>query len=193
MKVSFKYILLLGVVLVGCTIARADEDDKKKKVEPSSSTVQHDTLKKISEKQVGDTLVFDDYDDDEASGIAIVDYKKRYDCIIPEKAPIAAQVDFYPIKTDSIQITEIVTPTTEPKIIELSVYPNPSSSVNERLTIHHTSTGTVSLSLVDMTGKTLKSWSTADASSTLDRPAAGMYCLRLSSTEGEIATRIIVK
>lgn len=203
MKGLLHILIFAGVVLFGYnnSSAMADEKDKKSiKQDISSGTKRDksDTLIKV-DKQVDDTLVYDDYDEDD-NGIIIkkelTTGKASY--ILCTITPTSNEIAALKVnsglnsasdagKTNRESTAVIPSPT-------FSLFPNPANAAEvHTLKIHHNFEGDVMVYLIDATGKTVVSQNFSSRQIELNTPIAGVYFVSIIQGNQKITSRLIVR
>ncbi len=206
----FKYLMVLGVVLTGfqCSAFVSKKDKEKDKKKNETTVVIQDTIKIIIEKDisVGDTLVFDDFDeddneDDDNSSIASNDGRKAAVTMGSIESTPKQQEVFFNSGTsisDSSQEEVIAEPgevfeNVFSEKVDLKIFPNPSAQNNGPVTVTHQLNSTVTISVFSLTGQLIRSTNTTEKSVQFYDLKAGTYLIHVSNNELSDSKRLLVQ
>ncbi|MBO6516346.1 MAG: T9SS type A sorting domain-containing protein [Bacteroidia bacterium] len=207
-----KYLCALGVVFFGFQIAAfADEGkDKKDEKSSSSSTTRPDTIvvSKLGDITVGDTLVFDDFDEDESEddkgesgSIALVvthDNPEVYPSPRSVTAPAKGSLPLKRAYQTSVSDSEEL-PVSEPMPVELSealevrLYPNPAAQGSEPVFIEHNQNGVVQIHILAINGQTTRSITTTDKVTTVSDLSSGLYIVTIIGDQQRESRKLLVQ
>ena len=201
MKYLFHIILLIGVVLIGFQTSFAENEEKDRKsistdTIPSLKKTSIDTSIKVDPIDVGDTLVFDDFDEDDA-GLTVqfsLDYLVVRECHYPPDA----QIKILPTKDVTEQdLVESKEFSAESAIVLMSpatidVYPNPATAQSSEIHIQHNFSQEISVTILDASGRIVMIQNSLDSVLTFKLAEPGVYIVVLSSGQEQRTARLLV-
>lgn len=205
MKGLLHILFITGVVLFGfqSSFANYDGNDKNKLSKDSTggNKVLCDTVLKNGGVQVGDTLVYEDYEDEDEGGLYVVSpslitaINPVRNCIIPPKTiEYVKTIDVVNPINDSIKVNKIIQSTNSSIIPELKIYPNPATaSSGQQIHIKHNFIGDVTGAVIDQAGKLLQSLQTNSDEIIINAPSAGLYYITIQLGENRVTSRLIVQ
>lgn len=218
-RLTVKYLVVLGVVLFGFQHnAFADENEKKEDGKKTSSSVaKNDTIiiRTGGDITVGDTLVFDDFDEDEGtekgenSSIAAL-------IIPPASSNVGGntnpdqEVDATTLGTtdqtyqSNVSETgdQLVTSSSETEErqeqlfsepLDINVYPNPASQAFEPVTITHNLNSEVAITIFTLTGEVAQTMTTSEREVHISNLNSGMYIVQITGEDQQKSQRLIVQ
>ena len=202
-RIICKYLMVIGVVLLGFQHdAFADEKDKDKKTDQSKIT-QTDTIKiKVNlDIQADDTLVFDDFDEDgdddkgDNSSIAHNLSIRIISCHYPEPTNLDIQElitdptivdDQSKEESDSIALSESFTLTSR-------IYPNPAMANNQGIFVEHNLTGIARITVYTISGQIAFTTSTISKKVKIDSLTTGLYIVNISGVGNSDSKKLLVQ
>lgn len=216
-----KYLLVLGVALTGFQLNayaddEKDKDKSKDKTLNSNVSAKDSIIIKVSDDDVsvGDTLVFDDYDDDEGSNgnsnslvakgkdtnsvnVKTISCLSRVACgfRIPKEELVryihvlpSTEDDSFTPSTDGTSYGS-----TESASLSMKVFPNPANADNQPITIEHNLSTEADIKIFNLDGKLIKQlFSTSKQTIVSDLPT-GFYLVNITSNDQSASSRLIVK
>jgi hypothetical protein len=203
-----KYLLVIGVVLLGFqSNAFADDKDKdKKKDKPTVTRTDTVVIKVNIEIQSDDTLVFDDFDEDDNDGkkdngsIAIVQViPPVYRCIIP-KQDITHKLSVCTVtivsETDDTQtdiLSDILSDINDDAVLESNIYPNPALANSQSIWVTHNLTSNVTISVYTLTGQVIRNLNTDQQKVEMPGLSTGLYIVHIAGAGQSESKRLLVE
>lgn len=209
-----KYLLVLGVALTGFQFNAYGDDDKDKSKDKTVNTnvsAKDSIIIKVSDDDVsvGDTLVFDDYDDDEgatdnSSSIASTDTSvqkviatttitsccarvpRDIICAYIVSAPSSEDNDFQDSNGEMV-------PSEEDATLTLKLYPNPANANDQSVTIQHNLSSEAAIQIFTIDGKLVKHILAHSKQTIIDDLTTGFYMVNITSNNQTRSSRLIVK
>lgn len=204
MRSLLHILLFAGVVLFGFNTSLAnfegeDKNNLKKDSISGANKVLKDSVVKGKGVQVGDTLVFDDYDEDEPSRSADRDFSLVWnDLLYPmDELPITnfSNLNLMPTNDEAKHPLDEQDQTTPARHSpEWQLYPNPvSPNQGSEVWIEHHLTGNVQLTIVDQSGRVVQNHNFTGNKFSFQTPSAGIYHLLLSSQTQQLSKQLVVR
>jgi len=206
MRYLLHIILFIGVALIGFQNSYASLDDEKDKKTIStdkdrkSEGSKKDTVLKVDDVEVDDTLVFDDYDEDDL-GIIATKVPSIYPIIgcgytltVPKDVPSSFDDSQNELPPSTFVTSQIESPKDAvPSLTELKVFPNPANQSSGKINLQHNAKGEVDVNVMDQSGRIISTQVSNSETITFDTPAAGMYFVTVSFGKTKITSRLIVQ
>jgi Secretion system C-terminal sorting domain len=205
MKYLLNIFLIIGVVLIGFQNSYSSVDEKDKKPISTDSVPQHenkkDTVLRIDEIEVEDTMVFDDFDEDDEEGIIAKSSSNMKESKVASNNLDNHQIIMFFSGEFADTLGQMPVETTEPsKDIatnqfphEMTIYPNPANSETGTIHIKHNLAVEVSVSIIDQSGRLINSWKSSDSFLTFDKPVSGIYYVTIASKDERLTSRLMVR
>ena len=204
MRYLLHIVLFIGVALIGFQNSYASLDDEKDKKTIStdkdheSEGSKKDTILKVDDVEVDDTLVFDDYDEDDV-GIIATKVPSIYPIIgcgytmaIPKDSPSSFDDNKTELSTsDGSQLespSDVILALTE-----LNIFPNPANQSSGKINLRHNAEGNVDVYVTDQSGRTISTLVSNSETITFDTRAAGVYLVTVTSGTTKITSRLLVQ
>ncbi len=212
------YALALGVVFFGFQHnALADEKDKDDKKKDSGSTISRidsTTLKKIGDITVGDTLVFDDFDEEEdedqgeSGSIAFVANRgengavKNETVVLKTRCTVALHRRgtgilpdlFIPDDIDADLFEDMdLEPLAEAEPLEANVYPNPAASGMSPVHVSHNFDGEAQIMVYSLGGQLVQQATTTQQITDIEGLTQGMYIVHISANDQVVTKKLLVQ
>jgi Secretion system C-terminal sorting domain len=205
MKYLLNIFLIIGVVLIGFQNSYSSVDEKDKKPISTDSVPQHenkkDTVLRIDEIEVEDTMVFDDFDEDDEEGIIAKSSSNMKESKVASNNLDNHQIIMFFSGEFADTLGQMPVETIEPsKDIatnqfphEMTIYPNPANSETGTIHIKHNLAVEVSVSIIDQSGRLINSWKSSDSFLTFDKPVSGIYYVTIASKDERLTSRLMVR
>lgn len=204
-RLVIKYLFAIGVVFFGFQLtAFADEEKDDKEEKTTSATAKRDTIvvKTIGDITVGDTLVFDDFDEDEeengeSGSIAMIVPQTQNPNVIQRSNSPLSQIGDYSValqttQVDQTQIQQNNIVLEEPELLEINVYPNPTAQAFQPINITHNLNSKVQIAIISINGQLAKSISTTDKLTTVSDLHSGIYVVTITGKNQMESRKLIV-
>ncbi len=205
-RLVIKYLFAIGVVFFGFQLnAFADEEKEKKEEKSTSTTAKRDTIviKTIGDITVGDTLVFDDFDEDEDDdgengSIAMIVPQTQNPKVIQQSNSTLYQTGRCSVVIQTIQVDQTQIPQQnnsvleETELLEINVYPNPTAQALHPIHITHNLNSEVQISIFSINGQLAKTISTTDKMTTVSDLNTGIYVVTIIGENQMESRKLIV-
>jgi hypothetical protein len=199
-----KYLMVIGVVLQGFQqSAFADEKDKDKEKDKTTATKTDSIIIKVDlDILADDTLVFDDYDEDDDNdkgdnSIVAFNTGKTKICIIPLQNPEPAAICCSgPTYRSNSESDTSQSPISEEPIsiqaIKSKIYPNPATK-DQTIWITHNLPDKVTITVSSMSGQVIRTLTASDQKVNLDGLSSGMYLVGIAGNGLSESKRLLVQ
>lgn len=198
-----KYLMVIGVVLLGFQHnAFAHEKDKDKKTDQSTVT-RTDTVKiKVNlDIQSDDTLVFDDFDEDgdddkgDNSSIALTQKNKTFSCNFPSQTAIDIQEKSIDLQIVHDEPEEEIDGSfeAEPFAMTSRVYPNPATADEQSIFVEHNLSGHTQITVYSMSGQVAFNTETDSKRVKIDSLKSGIYIVNISGVGNSDSKKLLVQ
>lgn len=216
-RLFVKYLIAIGVVFFGFQLSAFADEEKEKKTDKTTSTasktskLSRDTIVITLDGDitVGDTLVFDDFDEEEEeggeSGSISLNIPKRITAT-PYQPANESPSESSETVVDSNERGENVTSSTlrssdatenktvaELKILKMSVYPNPASQGFEPVNIQHNLDSEVVVSIISINGQLAKTITTSDKVIPVSGLQSGLYIITITGQNQLLSRKLLVQ
>ncbi|MCB9262141.1 MAG: T9SS type A sorting domain-containing protein [Flavobacteriales bacterium] len=198
--VRFIKYVVIGVVLMAIAqFSQANCDEKEKtKTSDNTKTTKADSviISTIGDIAVGDTLVFDDYDedDDDAGSISLVNNGSKSSSTSAANSASIKMSTPQPLAT-STQTNESGSKSIEDihaNSYEMSAYPNPVTS-GEMLSVTHNLSGSVTLIIRSINGNIVKEFESSSQKIEISDLSSGVYFVQISGGTHSLLKKVIVQ